>query len=305
VSQLPTWLGSAIAFVYGTVVGSFLNVCIYRMPEEQSIIAPPSHCPKCSTNLKALDLVPLLSFLLLGRKCRYCGAPISWRYFCVELATGLLFVALYLRYNYTIDFYAYALFLSALVIAFMVDVDHWIIPDQVPAACVVIGLLRDIAHLVAGDLVLFSLPMPLTDIRLPMLPCVIGFLICGALFYLIAWVSGVFFPWFFERTGRKEEAERVREEGAMGGGDVKLAAGIGAVLGAVPALVSFVIAVFAGAFIGVALLVLRARAEKKGIPWGTEIPFGPYMVLGAAAVVLVWPQLEILWRMWISAITPA
>ncbi len=87
--MLPTWLGSLIAFVYGTVVGSFLNVCIYRLPEERSIVNPPSHCPNCDTRLKAVDLIPLLSFLFLGRKCRYCGAPISWRYFTVELITGV------------------------------------------------------------------------------------------------------------------------------------------------------------------------------------------------------------------------
>ncbi len=103
--MLPVWLGSLIAFTYGIVVGSFLNVCIYRWPNEQSIVKPPSHCPKCNTRLKGVDLVPLFSFLFLGRKCRYCGAPISWRYFTIELITGLMFLAVYLKFGYTIDFF--------------------------------------------------------------------------------------------------------------------------------------------------------------------------------------------------------
>ena len=136
---MPIWLGSAIAFVYGVVVGSFLNVCICRLPEEQSIVTPPSHCPKCNTKLKGMDLVPLFSFLLLGRKCRYCGAPISWRYFIIELVTGLVWVATYLKFGYSIDFFAYVLFLSALMVAFVVDFEHFIIPDQVWIVGVVLG----------------------------------------------------------------------------------------------------------------------------------------------------------------------
>lgn len=294
--MLPLWLGSLIAFVYGTVVGSFLNVCIYRMPEEQSIVNPPSHCPKCNTKLKTVDLVPLFSFLLLGRKCRYCGVPISWRYFGVELLTGLLFVAVYLRYGYTIDFFAYVLFTSALLIAFFVDLDCFIIPDQVWITAVVIGIGKDIAHIIAGDgLGLTRIPLPFTDFRLPMLPSIVGIVVCFGLFYLIAEISfHVFKP--------KDKEALAEYEGAMGGGDVKLAGGIGAVLGAGPALVSFFLAVILGTLVGVTYLILKARAEKKGMPWRTEIPFGPYMVAGALLVILAYPQLQSLWQMWIDLI---
>ena len=292
--MLPIWMGSLIAFVYGTVVGSFLNVCIYRLPAEESIVDPPSHCPKCNRRLRAADLVPLFSFLLLGRKCRYCGAPISWRYFGVELLTGVLFVAVYLRYGFTIDFFAYVLFVSALLIAFFVDLDHFIIPDQVPIAAVIIGVGKDIAHIIAGDgRGLISIPLPWTDFSLPMLPSVIGIVVCGGIFYLIAWVSFYVF--------RPKDKEALAEyEGAMGGGDVKLAAGTGAVLGAVPALVSFFLAVILGTLFGVTWLVLKSRAEKKGMPWRTELPFGPYMVAGALLVMLAYPQLQALWALWID-----
>ena len=295
--MLDAWLGCLIAFVYGTVVGSFLNVCIYRLPAEQSIVNPPSHCPKCDTKLRGWDNIPLISFRLLGRKCRYCGESISWRYFSVELLTGLLFVATYLRCGYTIDFFAYVLFIAALLIAFFVDLDHFIIPDLVPIAAVVIGVGRDVAHWIGGDLHMARVSLPFTDYSMPMLPSLVGAVACFALFYAIAYVGFyVFRP--------RDEKGREEYEGAMGGGDVMLAGGIGAVLGLVPALVSFFIAVVAGTFVGVTIVLLKSRAEKRGMPWRTEIPFGPYMVAGAVAVVLMYPQLMAVWEAWIRFVTP-
>ncbi len=295
--MLPAWLGGSIAFLYGIVVGSFLNVCIYRLPEDQSVVNPPSHCPKCDNQLRAADLVPLFSFLFLGRKCRYCGAPISWRYFTIELVTGLMFVACYLKFGYSIDFFAYVLFLSALIVAFMVDLDHFIIPDQVPVFGVVLGIARDIAHLIAGEDWLMRVPVPFTDLSFPMLPSLAGIVVCGGVFYLIAWVSFyVFRP--------KDENEQEEYEGAMGGGDVKLAAAIGSVLGVVPALASFMIAVLLGTVFGVALIVANSWSQKKGVEWRTAIPFGPYMVAGAAALIFFQPQLKALWDMWVMFITP-
>lgn len=296
-SEFPVWLGSLIAFVYGTVVGSFLNVCIYRLPNDQSVVKPPSHCPKCDTQLKPWDNIPLISFLWLGRKCRYCRTPISWRYFSVELLTGLLFVATYLKYSYTIDFFAYALFISALLIAFFVDLDEFIIPDQVWIAAIVIGVGKDAAHWIAGSLRFVQIPLPFADSRLPVPPSVVGAAVCFAVFYLIAYVSYYAFR-------PKDKAEQESYEGAMGGGDVKLAAGIGAVLGLVPALVSFFIAVILGTIVGVTYVALRARAEKRGVPWRTEIPFGPYMVAGAVAVIFGYPQLTALWSAWVRFVTP-
>ncbi len=295
--MLPVWLGSLIAFVYGAIVGSFLNVCIFRLPEEQSIVSPPSHCPKCNTQLRAWDNIPLISFLLLGRKCRYCKTPISWRYFSVELLTGLLWVATYIRYGISIDVFAYVLFISALLIAFFVDLDHFIIPDQVWIAGIVIGVGKDIAHWVKGDLSMVQAPIPGTGVALPVPPSVLGAAVCFAIFYAIAYVSYYAF--------RPKDKEALKEyEGAMGGGDIKLAAGIGAVVGLLPALVSFFIAVLLGTLIGVTWKILSSLAEKRKLPWREEIPFGPFMVAGAVAVILLWPELGAVWNMWIGMVTP-
>jgi leader peptidase (prepilin peptidase) / N-methyltransferase len=296
--MLPAWFGISISFIYGIVVGSFLNVCIYRWPEDKSIVSPPSHCPNCNTRLKGLDLVPLFSFLLLGRKCRYCHTPISWRYFGVEFVTGLAFVVTYLRYGFSIDYVAFVLFISALIIAFLVDWDHFIIPDQVSIFGVALGVVKDVAHLVARDDVLMRIPVPWTSVTIPMLPSVAGIVVCGGVFYLIAYVSFYIFK-------PRDEKDIEEYEGAMGGGDVKLAAAIGAVLGIVPSLVSFLIAVLLGTIVGVTMLLVKARAEKKGVQWRTEIPFGPYMVTGAAVVMWLYPQLGTLWNAWVKLITPS
>jgi len=208
-----------------------------------------------------------------------------------------MFVSIYLRYHFSIDFYAYILFGSALLIAFFVDLDCFIIPDQVPVIGIIIGIVKDIAHWIMGDLKLVHIPLPFTGFRLPAPPSILGMVVCFGVFYLIAWVSFyVFRP--------KDEKERENYEGAIGGGDVKLAAAIGAVVGALPALVSFFIAVLLGTIVGVTYVVLQARAEKKGMPWRTEIPFGPYMVAGAFAVILAQPQLFALWQAWVKLITP-
>lgn len=301
--MLPIWLGVSIALVYGTVVGSFLNVCIYRMPEGESIVQPPSHCPKCNKRLRGIDLIPLISFLMLGRKCRYCGSPISWRYFSIELLTGVLFVATYLRYGYAIDFFVYVLFISAMLIAFFVDIDRLIIPDQVPIFGLILGLGKDIAHIINGDAHLLRLPSSISESGLPMLPSIAGAVVCAGLFYLIAYLGYfVFKPRIENAESDKGEADEEEYEGALGGGDINLAAAIGAVIGISPALVSFFIAVVLGTIVGVAYLILKARAEKKGMQWRTVIPFGPYMVAGAVAVILCSPQLNALWSAWVHMI---
>ena len=119
-----------ISFIMGILLGSFFNVCIYRIPNNQSIVNPPSHCYNCNTRLKPLDLVPILSWTLLRGKCRYCGQKISPRYALVELLTGILFVLVYKVYGYnTITLY-YLLLVSLLVIITFIDLDHYIIPDE-------------------------------------------------------------------------------------------------------------------------------------------------------------------------------
>lgn len=239
------------------------------MPNDVSIVNPPSHCPKCNTRLRGLDLVPLLSFLALGRKCRYCGAPIGWRYFGVELLTGLIGVALFWKFQANlVDFFLFALFSAALVAVVFIDLDHWIIPDQLNVFGIVIGIGREVVGLVTHESghSLLRIPIPFTGLYVPMLWSVAGMVICAAIFYGIA---------FFGELAFKKEA--------MGGGDVKLAGAIGAVLcgsfaswlGLGMALLSFFIAVFVGSIIGIALMIAQRAKEN-----GHMLPFGPMMVVG-------------------------
>jgi leader peptidase (prepilin peptidase)/N-methyltransferase len=206
-----------------------------------------------------LDLVPLLSFLVLGRKCRYCGAPIGWRYFTVELITGLMFLALFAKYHFEPVFFVFALFSAALIAVLFIDIDHWIIPDQLSVFGIVLGVAWDIFGLVTHERGLLHIPIPFTGVHVPMLQSIAGLVLCGGIFYAIAVLGELAF-----------------KKDAMGGGDIKLAAAIGAVLPTIPlALLSFFIAVFIGSVIGVGMKIVQRGQEKDNY-----LPFGPMMVAG-------------------------
>ena len=138
---------TAIAFLFGSLVGSFLNVCIYRLPKEESIVFPGSHCPACGAAIRPWDNIPILSFLLLRGRCRACGSPIAWRYPLVECLTAILFAATVSRFGVTLLAATLLLFLSALVVIAFIDLDHQIIPNVVTLPGIPLGLL---ASLVAG-----------------------------------------------------------------------------------------------------------------------------------------------------------
>jgi len=273
---MPEWLGIAIAFIYGTVVGSFLNVCIWRMPREESIIRPGSHCPACNTLLRGWDLIPLLSFLLYRRKCRYCGAPISWRYFLVELTTGVYFGLVWYRFGGLIDFLTYALFGAALIAVFFIDLEHYIIPDELSLFGIIIGIVHDGIGLAIGTRHPYWVPLPWAGTRLPIPQSIIGAVACGGIFVGIA----IFSYYLFKKEG-------------MGGGDIKLAAAIGAVLGLWSALVSFFIAVALGSIIGL-MLILAGRKTRRDY-----VPFGPMMVIGALVAIFFGEQI---WTSYLSYI---
>lgn len=149
IEWFSSWFWYAVVFGYGAIVGSFLNVLIYRMPLGLSVANPPSHCPRCKTKLGFWDNVPLFSFLFLGARCRYCRAPISWRYFGVELLTACLWVALFHRvsgdagYSW-VDFVAQALFAAILVAVIFIDLDHFLIPDELNWLGAALGVARDL-----------------------------------------------------------------------------------------------------------------------------------------------------------------
>lgn len=134
-------LGGA-AFIIGSIIGSFLNVCIYRLPRNESLLWPPSHCPHCQTLIRWYHNVPLLSWLLLRGRCRYCKKPISPRYLLVEICTAMIFLLLWIRFGISSIqlFFIYALFASFLIVASFIDLEHYIIPDQLTIGLTIIGL---------------------------------------------------------------------------------------------------------------------------------------------------------------------
>jgi leader peptidase (prepilin peptidase)/N-methyltransferase len=244
----------AIVAVLGLVVGSFLNVCIWRIPRKQSIVRPSSRCPSCGAPIRPWDNIPVLSYVLLGGKCRYCRAKISGRYPLVETLNAALYLMVLYRFGpgwYTPLYFA---FVSAAVVISFIDLDFQIIPDSITLAGIPIGL-------VAGALLLpdpFS-RMDLLGLRASALGAAAGF----GLFYAVAYLS----------------------RGGMGGGDIKMMAMVGAVTGWKGVLLTTFLGSFAGSVIGIFLMIFKGKGRK------TRIPFGPFLALGAVLTLLLGQEL--------------
>jgi leader peptidase (prepilin peptidase) / N-methyltransferase len=232
-----------IIFALGSVIGSFLNVCIYRVPRSLSVISPSSRCPSCNTPIKPYDNIPVLSYILLGGKCRVCKAGISFRYPIVELLNAILYVFVVYRFGFEWHSIIYGIFCSALVVITFIDLDFQIIPDVITLPGTVIGI-------VAG-----SLLMPDPFMRYTLLgfkASVIGLLTGGGLFYAIAVLS----------------------KGGMGGGDIKMMAMVGALMGWKSVLLTIFLGSLTGAAFGIFLMITQGKGRK------TKIPFGPFLALG-------------------------
>ncbi|MDR3543317.1 MAG: prepilin peptidase [Desulfosporosinus sp.] len=244
-----------LIFVFGLIIGSFLNVCIYRIPEGESIISPPSHCPSCETRLKPFDLIPLLSYLICCGKCRYCGLKISLRYFLVELLTGIASVSLFFKYGLSVDFAAFLFFTYILIPVFFIDLDHQIIPNQL----VIVGLIG------GAILFVYNLFLPFqiyADHRWwnPLLG-----LLSGSGFLLGVSLIGLAI---------------YKGDEVMGMGDIKLFAPIGLFLGWRMTLLALFLAVILGG-ISSLVLILLGKATRKSM-----IPFGPFIVIGVFITVM-------------------
>ena len=198
-----------IVFILGLLFGSFTNVIIYRMPRGESIVQPPSHCPSCNTRLGVLDLIPVLSWVFLGGRCRYCQEKISPRYAVVELLCGLLFLVVYLRYGLAMETLAGWVFVVILLAVSFTDLDEGMIPDRLTYPGMVLGLV-------------------LSFWTIGFLPALYGFLAFGGLMLAIAVISN----------------------GGMGGGDIKLAACIGAFTGLIGSAITLMMAALLGAVFG-------------------------------------------------------
>jgi len=242
---------TVVSLLFGAAIGSFLNVCIYRLPLHESIVFPASHCRVCATPLTWYDNVPLMSYVLRRGRCRFCGTAFSSRYFLVELLTALLAVALVSHFGLTVTAVGYFAFSAALIVITFIDLDYQIIPDVVSLPGIVAG-------------VLFSVVSPELSVWSSLVGLILGagVLLAVALGYRVA-------------TGRE----------GMGGGDVKLLAMIGAFLGwrAVP--FTLFTASFIGSVVGVAAMV-RANADSK-----LALPFGPFLSFGALCYLFFGEQL--------------
>ena len=256
------WILSAFIFLAGLCIGSFLNVCIWRIPRDESIVWPGSHCPACNHAIAPWDNIPLLSWLLLNGKCRHCKAPISPRYFVVELLTGALFVALWLVHGGSLQTPAYLFFTGALILGTFVDFDHLILPDRVT-----------LGGMAAGLLLSFAFPALQGQVaRLPALLHSLGGLVLG---YGILWLVGTLGRLILKRE-------------AMGMGDVKLLGAIGACLGWQAVLFTIFVSSLSGTALGLAFIAAGKKELQSKIPYGPHIAFAAvlWMLCGPASIAL-------------------
>lgn len=264
------WPLIAFAALVGMSVGSFLNVVIFRLPMRESIIRPPSRCLSCGTRLTLPDLVPVFSYLLLRGRCRHCSRRFSPRYMLVELVTGLLAVTCLIVIGPTVYAISVFLMICILIVVFLVDLDWMIIPDETVLLLAGFGVVLNMIGLArgqVGELASFTehVAGQIWTIQLP--SSMVGICVGAGLFLAVGWL-----------------AERVFRRPALGFGDVKLAAAVGAILGpGYQFLAFFLYSVFIGAVVGLLLLALR---RHRG---GAEMPFGPMLALSAAAMLL-FPQ---------------
>ncbi|HEU4797732.1 MAG TPA: prepilin peptidase [bacterium] len=245
--MMPWWFAATVVFVVGAVLGSFLNVVIYRLPRGESLVRPRSRCPHCGAAIAPRDNIPILSYILLRGTCRACRKPISPRYPLVEVTTAALLTALWLREGPTIHFVAAALFVLMLIAIFFVDLEHRIVPNAITYPGTLLGLLLSVPEGRVLDAVLTAAG-------------------AGAFFLLIALVS----------------------RGGMGGGDIKLAAMMGAFLGWPAIAFALLVAFTTGASIGLFLIATRRRTRKDPIPFGPSLAAGAIVAWFLAAPVIAW-----------------
>ena len=230
-----------ISIIFGALVGSFLNVCIFRLPKEESIIWPGSHCPHCKKPIKFYDNIPLISYLLLKGRCRYCKGSISLQYPLVEGITALSSLFLIIKFGPSLSYLFYSAFVAALIVITVIDLYHQIIPDAISLPGIGVGLLA-------------SLLIP----EITFSNSLIGILLGGGSLFIVA----TFYQWLFKREG-------------MGGGDIKLLAMIGAFLGWKAVLLTILLSSLIGSMTGILMMVVKGKDFKYAIP------FGPFLSLGA------------------------
>jgi leader peptidase (prepilin peptidase)/N-methyltransferase len=224
---------AVIVFIFGAVIGSFLNVCIYRIPREESIVYPPSHCTNCRVKIKWFDLIPVISYIVLGGRCRHCGEKISIRYPVIEASAAFLYLMLYIKLGVNVEFMKYTTFISLLIVVAMIDIDTTDVYFKTTAA---------------------------------------GF-IAGIIFMLIYWSSGFQIKGFIYGGilgGAFLTAIILMTRGGMGWGDMEICVFCGLFLGIRLILVMLFLAFVLGAAVGIILIICGKKSKKDYIPF---VPF--------------------------------
>ena len=235
-----------LVFMFGMCIGSFLNVCIYRLPSSMSIINPSrSFCPQCNSAIQFYDNIPVFSYLWLKGRCRNCKASISLRYPLVELMTGILAIAILFMFGLTLEGFVYFIFISSLLVITFIDIDHKIIPDIISLPGIPIGLA---ASFVLPDITFKS--------------SLIGLLVGGGSLLLVAWTYSF-----------------ITHKEGMGGGDIKLLGMIGTFIGWKGVIFTIFAASLAGTLVGIIVMLLKGKNLKFAIP------FGPFLSIGAMSYV--------------------
>ena len=239
--------------IFGTIVGSFLNVCIHRLPLRKSVLWPGSHCPHCDAPVKPYDNIPILGYLWLRGRCRNCKTPISIQYPIIELITGVVFLGAFLLFGSAAVLIQRLLFACAMIVLFVIDLEHRILPDAITLPGIVLGFV-------------FSLFLP---------PGWIDSLIGIALGGGSLWLMG-------------ELYFRIRHEEGMGFGDVKMLAMIGAFLGWKLMLLTLVLSSFLGSIVGVAMIAFKRGDMKYALPFGTFLALGAIVAATVGDRIVEW-----------------
>jgi len=266
--EFLAWYGPLFSLVIGLCIGSFLNVCIYRIPFDLSIVRPRSFCPGCSRPIAGYDNIPVFSYLILRGRCRHCRMRISPRYPLIELLTGILFVAVWNRFGLDVLTLVFWVMVGGMIVATFVDFDHMIIPDSVSIGGMVFGVVMSgLVPGLHGE----------EAIGAALIKSIIG-LVAGA---GILWLVSVVGRWVFKKD-------------AMGLGDVKLLGAVGALLGFPAVVYTILMSSLVGTVVGLTMIGLG------GHQWRSRLPYGPYLAAAAVSWVLGGDQL---WNWYIRFVT--
>jgi leader peptidase (prepilin peptidase)/N-methyltransferase len=268
---------SAFVFIFGLIIGSFLNVCIRRIPSGASIVKPASSCPNCHTPIKPYDNIPVLSYLLLRGKCRVCRKPISAFYPVVELITGLLFLGCYRAFGISPEMLKWAAFSALMIVLVFTDLRERLLPDAVNYTGLAIGLAISLFTTpVDGSALwlsnrIFDMPPPAPALSLA--DAVLGAVAGGGLLWV---VSEVYF--------------RVRGREGMGLGDVKMMMMAGAFLGPKRTVLTILVGSLLGALLGIVFIVARRKTSDYELPFGTFLGAAALLVVFFGTPLVVWYQ---------------